>query len=237
MSTELISLVMDIVVLVFLGATIIYVVKLSASLKAFKAHRSEFDKVISDLLASIDSAERAVGALKQTSATEAQRLEKLIATSKALADELVIINEAGEGMAKRLEQLAESNREIVQKKSNSDFSSMRRPRDVNTSKNDKVRSPIPDLEDTQNSKEDSYASTLNKVKKADTADRSSPFTIKDRDFSNVESLERRLDGEVSNDKSWQDEDEDGIPDNLQSQAERDLLAALRGAKRNISKGE
>ncbi len=235
MNTELISLVMDIVVLVFLGATIIYVVKLSASLKAFKAHRSEFDKVISDLLSSIDTAERAVGALKQTSASEAERLGALISTSKSLADELTIINDAGEGMAKRLERLAESNREIAQQKSSGSFLSSREDNGVRSSDYGKVRSPIPDFVDPEQ-KKDVYASTLNKVKKPDVTDQSSPFAIRDRDFSNVESLERKLDGEVSNDKIWQD-DEGDIPENLQSQAERDLLAALRGAKRSISKGD
>lgn len=113
MSSELFSLIIDCVVLVFLGATIFYAYKLSKSLQDFKAHRSEFDSVIANLIASIDKAERAIGTLKQTSAQESNELQRLIDQAKTLSGELAIINQASESMASRLENLAEKNSKIV----------------------------------------------------------------------------------------------------------------------------
>ena len=114
MNYDVIALVLDIVVLVFLGATIFYALRLSKSLNNFKASRREFDGVITSLLSSIDQAERSVQTLKQVSAQEAEELGNLIQQSKMMSEELKIINESGEGMARRLEALAEANRKIVQ---------------------------------------------------------------------------------------------------------------------------
>lgn len=116
MSSELFSLIIDCVVLLFLGATIVYAYKLSKNLQDFKAHRSEFDSVIANLIASIDKAERAIHTLKQTSAQEGGELERLINQAKSLSDELKIINETGESLAGRLEMLAEQSSKITRDK-------------------------------------------------------------------------------------------------------------------------
>lgn len=118
MSNEILSLIIDCVVLIFLGATIFYAYRLSKSLQDFKAHRSEFDSVIANLIASIDKAERAIGTLKQTSAQETTELQKLIDQAKTLSGELAIINQASESMAGRLENLAEKNSKIARGEEN-----------------------------------------------------------------------------------------------------------------------
>ena len=219
MNGELIALLLDIIILVFLGATIFYVMRLSKNLNTFKAHRREFDNVITSLLSSIDQAERAVQTLKQVSAQEAEDLENLIRQSKAMSEELKIINEAGEGMAQRLEKLAEQNRVAAQS-----FS--------------KKTSHAPTHETQDNSVRDSrkqdYTSTLKNVEKAENDIEMPSFMIQDRDIADLDTLENHLDSSVSNDAFDDSENNDDVvPKDLQSQAERELFDALRASKRNI----
>ena len=228
MSNDLVALILDIVVLVFLGATMIYVWRLFKSLNDFKQHRREFDSVITNLLSSIDQAERSVQTLKQVSAQEAGELERLIRQSKSLSDELKIINEAGENMAKRLESLAEKNREIVQSSRGGLAVGKNRSND-----DSKISSPV--HRKRRKNRDRDYESTLKTVDKP-TADSEPPselpsFMIQDREFEDMESLESHLDSSKSNDVV----EDDDIPDDLQSEAEKELFAALRTSKKDVSR--
>lgn len=182
MSNELFSLVMDCVVLIFLGATIFYAYRLSKSLQDFKSHRSEFDSVIANLIASIDKAERAIGTLKQTSAQETNELQRLIDQAKTLSGELAIINQASEGMATRLENLAEKNSKIAR---GEDIYEPQRKRATTGTVKSKVKES-PDIPS---------------------------FLIKDK-AGNPDMQET---------------------EKFQSEAEKELFAALKGNKRNINK--
>ncbi len=147
MSSNLVSFFLDIAVLIFLAATIVYVIKLTRSLNDFKAHRREFDGVIANLLSSIDHADRSVKELKQVSEVEAAELSALISQSKIMSEELRVINEAGDAMAKRLEAAAENSRKTVEK--TPPLSSKPRGRRVDyASKLKNIRKPaIPDSDD------------------------------------------------------------------------------------------
>ncbi len=232
MSTELISLLLDIIILFFLGATIFYVLRLSNGLNDFKLHRREFDNVITSLLSSIDQAERSVQTLKQAGAKEAGELESLIMQSKSISEELKIINEAGEGMAKRLEVLAEKNREAVQASRPSIKPPERALRKNTYSQSDnenKISSHI-DMD-----KERDYTSTLKSVERADDDLDMPSFMIQDRDIADLGELEDHLDASVSNDAFISDDDQnDVMPEDLQSQAEKELLDALRASKSSVS---
>lgn len=230
MSSDLVALSLDIIVLVFLGATIFYVMRLSKNLTAFKAHRREFDNVITSLLSSIDQAERSVQTLKQVSTQEAGELEALILQSKAMSEELKIINEAGEGMAKRLEKLAEENRAAVQ---------MSRPPAQSFGKPiSRSRPPVNKTPEERTADRTTldYTATLKNVEKPDDDIDMPSFMIQDRDIADLDTLESHLDSSVSNDAFDGDEHHDeSMPDELQSQAERELFDALRASKRNVSR--
>lgn len=232
MNSELIALLLDIVILIFLGATIFYVLRLSNSLNAFKAHRREFDNVITSLLSSIDQAERAVQTLKQASAQEAGELESLITQSKDISEELKIIHEAGEGMAKRLEKLAEKNREAVQMSRSAVHSS-------NNTLRKKVYNPQHDSRPNNHVDRDDqrdYTSTLKNVEKSEDDLDVPSFMIQDRDIADLDALEDHLDSSVSNDAFIGEDDQmDVVPEDLQSQAEKELLDALRASKGNVSR--
>ncbi len=213
MSSELIALVLDFVVLVFLAATIFYAIRLSKGLSDFKAHRREFDGVITSLLSSIDQAERSIANLRQVGAQEAAELERLIKQSKAMSEELKIINEAGESMAKRLEKLAEKNREVAQRSN---------PLIDKLNKQKKIHSKI------VSRPQKDYKDTLKTVDKEAATKPPPSFMIQDREFMDLGSLEDHLDSSVSND-AWEEADDD-LPEELQSQAEKELFAALRNNK-------
>ncbi len=164
MSSEFIGIILDFVVLIFLGATIYYVARLTKNLNAFKAHRSEFDGVIADLLSSIDQAERSVNTLKQVSAQEGIELDGLINQAKSMSDELKIINQAGESIAIRLEKLAEQNGKLAKRsKSRSSLSKNNITSHISDNNND-------------------YRSTLKKVDKDNTNYPSFMIQDKEVDF-------------------------------------------------------
>ncbi len=219
MTSEYLSVLMDIVVLVFLGATIFYVLRLSSTLNAFKAQRREFDNVITNMISSIDQAERTVSSLKQTGAREVAELEKLVNESRLLADELAIINQASESMANRLEAVAEKNRKIVQPERDEKpvIRSEKTPpaKRAREAKAEKISSPVYSEPAKKTPANNGYGATLRKVDTL-SGEKIPSFMIKDKEFD-----------------AEQDDTAADIPDNLQSQAEKELFAALRGSKKNI----
>ena len=114
MSGEILSIILDILVLACLGATIYYTLKLSRSMNDFRAHKQEFDKLINELGRNIEEAYGAIEKLKLSGNKSGSDLSAVLGESKALADELRLMNETGNSLAARLEKLAEKNRRIAQ---------------------------------------------------------------------------------------------------------------------------
>ena len=110
MNTEYIKIVLDLIILAGLGGFIYYALQLSRALNAFRAHRNEFDNVMRNLAKHIDDAQIAVNELKETSQESGDNLHKLVRDAQFLADELQLMNEAGNSLASRLENLAERGR-------------------------------------------------------------------------------------------------------------------------------
>lgn len=244
MGNDLVSLLLDIVVLILLGATIFYVIRLTKGLEDFKKHRQEFDTVIANLLASIDQADHSVRTLKKVSAEEAAHLEQSISQAKALSEELGIICETGESMAGRLEKLAEKNRKIVQPSQGSLFSQKKRnepyrTRSARQETTEKISSPVHrDRDNDENKKTGSYSATLRHVEKDEENDRQDlpSFMIKDNDYEDQDGLESHLDSTVSNDGTGSEETGEDVvaSGKLRSQAEKDLFDALRATRKKIT---
>ncbi len=114
MTESLLGIFLDITILICLGVSIFYAFRLSKSLSNFKSYREEFLKLIQDVSSSITDAQNAVESLKAASQQSGAHLQDLIDDSTQLADELQLMNEAGNNLAKRLEGLAERNRRIAQ---------------------------------------------------------------------------------------------------------------------------
>jgi hypothetical protein len=104
---------MDLAILVLLAATVFIGFKLTLSLRNFNEGRSEMEGLLNRLTANIERAENAIVGLQNAAKNSGVALQAIINDSKFLADELKFMNEAGNGLAGRLEKLAEKNRDLV----------------------------------------------------------------------------------------------------------------------------
>lgn len=99
------------VLLALLCATIFFAVRLSLSLKAFRESRAGLSALISDLSRNIDQAQIAIAGLRESARDAGKDLQEKIAAARSLRDELDLMTESGENLAKRLENLATRARE------------------------------------------------------------------------------------------------------------------------------
>ncbi len=110
MTAELLSLILDFVILVALVGTIYYALHLSRSLNSFKKNRDEMKAMIGDLTKNIDDAQTAIDGLKAASHIAADNLDDVLHESKKMAEELRMINETSNSLANRLESSASASR-------------------------------------------------------------------------------------------------------------------------------
>lgn len=103
----MLSLVLDILVLVGLGFTIYYCIRLSKSLNNFRQYRQEFNVLLQELSNNITKAQDAIANLKDSSFEAGEDLQKVINNSRNLADELQLMNDMGNALANRLERLSD----------------------------------------------------------------------------------------------------------------------------------
>lgn len=198
------SLILDIVIIVLLGATIFYALRLSRHLDAFRSNRSDMERLIRELSAQITRAQEGVTALDDASRSSGDELRSLITKAQGLTDELSLMTEAGDSLAARLENLATRNRTIVD--------------ELGQTASNLVYPGTKTLGSaTHERKVD--------VLKADEASPASLFAIRDPDFQTDRDDEENFFKEdpVENDKF-------SGSDDFATQAERDLAAALKRRK-------
>lgn len=106
MSSALLSLMMDFVVLLALVGTIYFTFRLSRSLENFRKHRDEMKTLIAELARNINDAQDAIDKLKATGNIAANNMEDILHDSRRMAEELRMLNESGESLANRLEKAA-----------------------------------------------------------------------------------------------------------------------------------
>lgn len=104
------GLIVDLVLLVMLGATIFIGWKLMSGLRHFRESRSEMEGLLNRLTAQIERAENGIRGLQISAQSAGGQLEDVLKESKLLADELQLMNQSGNNLADRLEKLAEKNR-------------------------------------------------------------------------------------------------------------------------------
>lgn len=107
------GVIIDIVILFFLGVTIFYAWRLSTYMKLFRDSRQEMEKLLIRLDADIARAEKSVLGMRNAAENAGHKLNDTIKESKFLSDELKFMNEAGDRLASRLEKLAEKNSALV----------------------------------------------------------------------------------------------------------------------------
>lgn len=110
MTAELLSMILDFVILIALVGTIYYAFNLTRSLNDFKKQREEMKAMIGELVKNIDEAQTAIDGLKAASHVAADNLDDVLHESKKMAEELKIINDTSNSLANRLERSAASGR-------------------------------------------------------------------------------------------------------------------------------
>ncbi|MCB1682495.1 MAG: hypothetical protein H6858_01210 [Rhodospirillales bacterium] len=241
---EVLNLLLNMLIVGLLGATIFFTMRLYSSLSSFREHRDDFERVVGKLIASIAQAEQAIKNLKHAGTLEAESLEGTIREARALSEELKMVNEASGNMAKRLEDLAEKNRKIVEGfDAKSPYLGRQQKRFIDE----------PDQESALAASQITAA-----VKSAEKRQAAPPpqadveadfpsFFIHDRDFetapltgtrsSQVAKMREGFVDVFDESPEWNEtDDEMPIPPALQSQAERELYEALRKNKRKAANG-
>ena len=100
------GLFLDIVIVILLGATIFYAMRLSKYLEQFRSNRSDMERLIRDLSMQITRAQEGITTLDALAKENSDELRGLLNKGRSLADEMQIITEAGDSLATRLEQLS-----------------------------------------------------------------------------------------------------------------------------------
>ncbi len=105
---------MDVAILALLAATVFLAFRLSLSLRTFKESRFEMEGLVNRLSANIDKAEQAIHGMQNTARKAGVELDEVISDAKKIRDELKLMNESGNSLASRLENIAVKNRELVE---------------------------------------------------------------------------------------------------------------------------
>ena len=99
--------------LFFWAVTIFYATRLTLFFKNFRDGRDAVEILIRDLSVTVDKAQASIGTMKQEAQKSEQALREVVNEAKFIADELRFMNESGDGLAGRLEKLADRNRELL----------------------------------------------------------------------------------------------------------------------------
>ncbi|NBX66003.1 MAG: hypothetical protein EBQ96_03300 [Proteobacteria bacterium] len=194
------SLILDVVILVLLGLTIVYAARLSLQLRRLRDSKSDLDKVVRELIKNLDRADRSIMGLKEAAREAGGDLQNAIDRAVSIADELEVVNDSGNRIAVKLEALLDTARPIA------------------TGTAPKI---VPQPQAAATEAGTDYAKHLRKLDPADEKiSRASGFAIRDTD------AERGIDP-VS---AGKDMLEDDAAQGLYSEAERDLFRAMKGTK-------
>ena len=110
MNESLLGIILDGLVLVFLGTTIIFAARLSSHLRNFRESRKDLEKLIGDLTTQIVKAERSIETLKTSARDVSRELQQQLDDARAMGDDLEIMTRGANNMADRLDKAADRHR-------------------------------------------------------------------------------------------------------------------------------
>lgn len=198
------SLILDVVILVLLGLTIVYAARLSLQLRRLRDSKSDLDKVVRELIKNLDRADRSIMGLKETAREAGGDLQNAIDRAVSIADELEVVNDSGNRIAAKLEALLDTARPMTAGATHTP-----------------TPKPVPSSSAPVAETGSDYAKHLRKLDPSDEKiSRPSGFAIRDTD------AERGIDPASAS----KDVIEDDAAQGLYSEAERDLFRAMKGAK-------
>jgi hypothetical protein len=101
------SLLLDVVMILMLGGTIVYAYVLNKNLNRLRAEKSDFERSIQQLSQSLSHAETSLQDLKLSAQEVGGQLESHIAAGRGLSQELQFMIETADSLANRLTNAAE----------------------------------------------------------------------------------------------------------------------------------
>jgi hypothetical protein len=104
------NMLLNVLILVALGVTIFYCLRLSRQFNQMRADRKAFETLIQALNLASARAEGSIHAFKEVAVGNGDILQDKINKGRAMADELEIMIQAGDSLADRLQTLAEKSR-------------------------------------------------------------------------------------------------------------------------------
>jgi len=108
-----IAIIIDIVILIALVATSVFAIRLSRQFSILHTDRESLENLVTNLSNAVDRAESAIQSMKKTAMTEGEGLQASINKSRQISQELEIMIEAGDNLAERLQNIAQSSRKAV----------------------------------------------------------------------------------------------------------------------------
>lgn len=195
------SLILDVVILVLLGLTIVYAARLSLQLRRLRDSKSELDRVVKDLIRNLDRADRTVAGLREAAKDSGRELQDSIDKAQSIADELELMTDSGDRLAARLEQLVDGAKPMLA-----------------AGAQKAVNAPAPAAKPSD--QQAPYAQHLRKLDAAEEKAAARPMSFNIRD-PEVERGLNPLDSKMAM-------EDDGSGQGLYSEAERDLYRAVKG---------
>lgn len=98
------------VILVLLGATIFFAVRLSLALHHFRENRAEMRDLVDSLSRAILQADGAIRGLREAAREGGRDLQETIGAARSIQDELRIMIESGDSLARRIESAVDRGR-------------------------------------------------------------------------------------------------------------------------------
>lgn len=209
------GLILDVVIIALLGATIFYAIRLSRHLDVFRSNRGDMERLIRELSMQITRAQEGVSSLDSAAKESGDELRDLVNKSRALSEELALMNEAGNSLAERLEGLATRNRVIADEIGSNTLNMITPGSRSNRTLGSATSSSLAAEPRTQ---------PPSAPKSEETSSRGSFFAIRDPDFQTF----------TGPSATSEEDEQDFAGSGLESQAERDLAAALRRRKQRDS---
>jgi hypothetical protein len=100
--TEWIGIVLDVILILVVGAGVVQAIRLIAQLRDLRASRAEMDRFVRDFNAAVMRAEAGIKGLRAAARESGDDLEKLVEKAVMVRDELNFIVESADGVAERL---------------------------------------------------------------------------------------------------------------------------------------
>lgn len=104
MNGAVLSLIMNGAIIVLLVATIVFALRLTRNLNAFRQSRGELEKLIAELSQQIDKANVAISGMRVAAKDAGKALQDRIDTARTMSDELQVMTQSGSKIAGRMER-------------------------------------------------------------------------------------------------------------------------------------